>query len=393
MVSMSRLDSWSKQSVPDDSCAEWSGQPYPGRRRADSLLERMVATRGLQRGVTRARCFRSSTGTRFAVWPHTGVSGSVAAIGARASRQNERVIEGFEIGHHTADSDGWLTGTTVVVAREGAVGGVDVRGGGPGTRETDLLQPMTLVERVHAVVIGFPAGLEPHQVVPIVPAAVLFDLGRGGVFGNRPTSDFGELALAAASDQPATGCVGAGTGAVCGGIKAGFGYAEKQLATGVSVAAGVVVNAVGSAVDATTGRLWADHMQSLATPTQTDREALADAYAETPAPLATTIGVVLTDAILSKAQASKLAAVAHDGMARAIRPIHSMVDGDTVFCLASDRRPVAEDPMRALFAFNTLLAAAADVFTDACLDAMLAATSRGSWKSYSDLAPSVLGVK
>jgi L-aminopeptidase/D-esterase-like protein len=364
----------------------------------------------------RARCFRSSTGTRFAVWPHTGVSGSVAAIGALASRQNERVIEGFEIGHHTADSDGWLTGTTVVVAREGAVGGVDVRGGGPGTRETDLLQPMTLVERVHAVVltggsayglaaadgvmegleaagIGFPAGLEPHQVVPIVPAAVLFDLGRGGVFGNRPTSDFGELALAAASDQPATGCVGAGTGAVCGGIKAGFGYAEKQLATGVSVAAGVAVNAVGSAVDATTGRLWADHMQSLATPTQTDREALADAYAETPAPLATTIGVVLTDAILSKAQASKLAAVAHDGMARAIRPIHSMVDGDTVFCLASDRRPVAEDPMRALFAFNTLLAAAADVFTDACLDAMLAATSRGSWKSYSDLAPSVLGVK
>jgi L-aminopeptidase/D-esterase-like protein len=327
------------------------------------------------------------------------------------------VIEGFEIGHHTADSDGWLTGTTVVLARDGAIGGVDVRGGGPGTRETDLLQPTTLVERVHAVVltggsayglaaadgvmvgleaagIGFPAGLEPHQVVPIVPSAVLFDLGRGGVFSNRPTADFGALALAAAtSNQPATGSVGAGTGAVCGGLKSGFGYAESQLALGVSVAACVVVNAVGSAVDPRTGRLWADHMQSLATPTQTEREALADAYAETQAPLATTIGVVLTDAIMSKAQASKVAAVAHDGMARAIRPIHSMVDGDTVFCLASDRRPVAEDPMRALFAFNTLLAAAADVFTDACLDAMLAATSRGSWKSYSDLAPSVLGVK
>ncbi len=331
------------------------------------------------------------------------------------SRQNEQVIEGFEIGHHTADGDGWLTGTTVVVARDGAIGGVDVRGGGPGTRETDLLQPTTLVERVHAVVltggsayglaaasgvmegleaagIGFPAGLEPHQVVPIVPAAVLFDLGRGGVFGNRPTSDFGELALAAAtSDQPATGSVGAGTGAVCGGLKAGFGYAESQLASGVSVAAGVVVNAVGSAVDPTTGRLWADHMQSLATPTRLEREALATAYAQAQVPLATTIGVVLTDAILSKAQASKLAAVAHDGMARAIRPIHSMVDGDTVFCLASDRRPIAEDPARSLFAFNTLLAAAADIFTDACLDAMLAATSRGSWKSYTDLAPSILG--
>jgi L-aminopeptidase/D-esterase-like protein len=331
------------------------------------------------------------------------------------SRQNERVIEGFEIGHHTADSDGWLTGTTVVVARDGAVGGVDVRGGGPGTRETDLLNPTTIIERVHAVVltggsayglaaadgvmlgleaagIGFPVGPEPQHVVPIVPAAVLFDLGRGGVFSNRPASDFGALALAAASkNQPATGSVGAGTGAVCGGIKAGFGYAEKELATGVSVAAGVVVNAVGSAVDPATGRLWADHTQLLTTPTHPEREALATAYAQAQASLATTIGVVLTDAILSKAQATKLAAVAHDGMARAIRPIHSMADGDTVFCLASSHRSMAEDPMRSLFIFNTLLAAAADVFTDACLDAMLAARGRGSLMSYTDLAPSVLG--
>jgi putative pantetheine hydrolase len=324
------------------------------------------------------------------------------------------VIEGFEIGHHTADRDGWLTGTTVVLARQGAVGGVDVRGGGPGTRETDLLQPTTLVERVHAVVltggsayglaaadgvmlgleaagIGFSVGREPHQVVPIVPAAVLFDLGRGGVFSNRPTSDFGALALAAASSsQPMTGSVGAGTGAICGGIKAGFGYAEKQLASGVSVAAAVVVNAAGSAVDPATGRLWADRDQLLAAPARPEREALAAAFTAAQASVATTIGAVMTDAILSKAQATKLAAVAHDGMARAIRPIHSMVDGDTVFCLASDRRPVAEDPMRALLAFNTLLAATADVFTDACLDAMLAARERGSWKSYTDLAPSVL---
>ena len=333
------------------------------------------------------------------------------------SRQNERVIEGFEIGHHTADSDGWLTGTTVVVARDGAVGGVDVRGGGPGTRETDLLNPTTIIERVHAVVltggsayglaaadgvmlgleaagIGFPVGPEPHHVVPIVPAAVLFDLGRGGVFSNRPTSDFGALALAAASSsQPATGSVGAGTGAVCGGIKAGFGYAESQLASGVSVAAAVVVNAAGSAVDPATGRLWADRNQLFATPpTRPEREALAAAFTAAQASVATTIGAVMTDATLSKAQASKLAAVAHDGMARAIRPIHSMVDGDTVFCLASSHRPMAEDPMRSLFAFNTLLAAAADVFTDACLDAMLAARGRGSLMSYTDLAPSVLGI-
>jgi L-aminopeptidase/D-esterase-like protein len=249
-----------------------------------------------------------------------------------------------------------------------------------------------VMEGLEAAGIGFPAGLEPHQVVPIVPAAVLFDLGRGGVFGNRPTADFGALALASAtSNQPATGSVGAGTGAVCGGIKAGFGYAEKQLDSGVSVAAAVVVNAVGSAVDPATGRLWADHTQLLATPTPSEREALTAAYAQAQAPLATTIGVVMTDAVLSKAQSSKLAAVAHDGMARAIRPIHSMVDGDTVFCLASSRRPLAEDPMRSLIDFNTLLAAAADVFADACLDAMLAARERGFWKSYTDLAPSVLG--
>lgn len=325
------------------------------------------------------------------------------------------MIEGFEIGHHTADGDGWLTGTTVVLAREGAVGGVDVRGGGPGTRETDLLHPATTVERVHAVVltggsayglaaangvmtaleaagIGFPVGLEPHQVVPIVPAAVLFDLGRGGVFSNRPTDEFGALAMAAATtNQPATGCVGAGTGALCGGIKAGFGYAETQLPSGISVAAAVVVNAAGSAVDPTTGRLWADHRQLLVRPTDLERDALATAYAAAQTSYATTIGVILTDAILSKAQASKLAAVAHDGMARAIRPIHSMLDGDTVFCLASAHRPVVLDPPHWLFAFNTLLAGVADVFTEACLDAMLAAIGRGVWKSYTELAPSVVG--
>jgi L-aminopeptidase/D-esterase-like protein len=324
------------------------------------------------------------------------------------------VIDGFQIGHHTADSDGWLTGTTVVVAHEGAVGGVDVRGGGPGTRETDLLNPATTIEHVHAVVltggsayglaaangvmaaletagIGFPVGGEPHQVVPIVPAAVLFDLGRGGVFGNRPTDEFGALAFAAAtSNQPASGCVGAGTGALCGGIKGGFGYAERQLASGISIAAAVVVNAAGSAVDSVTGRLWADQMQRLAKPTDHERDALVTAYAQAQASYATTIGVILTDAIVSKAQASKLAAVGHDGMARAIKPIHSMLDGDTVFCLASSRRAVALDPVHWLFAFNTLLAAAAEVFTDACLDAMLAATGRGPWKSYSELAPSAV---
>lgn len=331
------------------------------------------------------------------------------------------MIEGFEIGHHTADSEGWLTGTTVVLARGGAVGGVDVRGGGPGTRETDLLNPTTLVDRINAVVltggsayglaaaggvmegleaagIGWPVGPEPDQVVPIVPAAVIFDLGRGGVFGNRPTHEFGLSALAAASGrQPATGSVGGGTGAVCGGIKGGFGYSEMELDSGLSVAAAVVVNAAGSLVNAANGRLWADRRQLLATPADDEREVLATTYAEAQRPpattigTATTIGVVMTDATLTKAQASKVAAVAHDGMARAIRPVHSLFDGDTIFCLASSHRLVAEDRIRSLFAFNALLAAAADVFADACLDGVLAATGRGAWQSYTELAPSVAG--
>ena len=221
---------------------------------------------------------------------------------------------------------------------------------------------------------------------------MIFDLGRGGVFGNRPTNEFGLLALASATgDQPATGSMGAGTGAVCGGIKGGFGYAEKELESGVSVAAAVVVNAAGSPVNSATGRLWADQMRHLATPSDAEREVLATTFAQARRSVATTIGVVLTNAILTKAQSAKIAAVAHDGMARAVRPVHSMFDGDTVFCLASSRRLLGEDQIQSLFAFNGLLAEAADVFADACLDGIVSATGRGAWKSYADLAPSVLG--
>ena len=323
------------------------------------------------------------------------------------------MVAGFEIGHHTADGDGWLTGTTVVLAREGAVGGVDVRGGGPGTRETDLLDPSTLVERVQAVVLtggsayglaaadgvmqgleqlglGFPVGPEPGQVVPIVPAAVIFDLGRGGSFGHRPTAEFGLAALTAARPgPPATGCVGGGTGAKCGGLKGGFGFAEQALPDGTSVAAAVVVNAAGSAVNPRTGRLWADAEHRLPRPTEAERRALADAAAGAAPSLATTIGVVMTDLALTPAQARKVAAVAHDGLARAIRPVHSMTDGDTVFCLATGLAPVPEDPRAAFTAFNTLLTGAADVFAAACLDALLSATGRGNWPAYADLVPAV----
>jgi L-aminopeptidase/D-esterase-like protein len=321
------------------------------------------------------------------------------------------MVAGFEIGHHTADGDGWLTGTTVVLARDGAVGGVDVRGGGPGTRETDLLDPSTLVQQVQAVVLtggsayglaaadgvmaglealglGFPVGPEPGQVVPIVPAAVIFDLGRGGDFRHRPTAEFGTAALAAARPgRPATGCVGGGTGAKCGGLKGGFGFADQTLPDGAGVAAAVVVNAAGSAVDPRTGRLWADVEHQLPRPTGDERAALAAAEAGAAPSLATTIGVVMTDRALAPAQARKVAAVAHDGLARAVRPVHSMTDGDTVFCLAAGRRPEPTDPAAALEGFTALLTAAADVFAAACLDAMLAATGRGTWPAYTDLVP------
>ncbi len=324
------------------------------------------------------------------------------------------MIDGFGIGHATADRDGWLTGTTVVLAREGATGGVDVRGGGPGTRETDLLDPLALVERVNAVVLtggsayglatadgvmtaleeaghGFQVGPEPTHVVPIVPAAVIFDLGRGGEFSHRPTADFGARAFAAAqsADDPTSGCVGAGTGATCGALKGGFGYAELTLDSGIRVAAAVAVNAAGSAVDPVTGRLHADRRHLLASPTEQERDALAHAGEES-GTIATTIGVIITDARLTKAQANKVAAVGHDGMARAVNPIHTMLDGDTVFCLASGRNDLPADPRAAVSTFNRLIAGAADVFTDACLDAGVSASSRGRWPGYASLAPSAV---
>jgi L-aminopeptidase/D-esterase-like protein len=219
---------------------------------------------------------------------------------------------------------------------------------------------------------------------------VIFDLGRGGRFGNRPTAEFGAGAVAAASaERPESGCVGAGTGAVCGGLKSGFGYAERRLEIGASVAAAVVVNAGGSVVDPVTGRLYADWQRSRPAPRETERAALAAAATRTPPSLGTTIGVLLTDATLTKAQAGKMAALGHDGMARAIVPVHSMFDGDTVFGLASGRRPLGDDPRHALAQFNRLLAAAAEIFAEACLDAVTAAQGRGGWPGYLDLAPSV----
>ena len=190
-------------------------------------------------------------------------------------------VAGIRVGHATRREVGWLTGTTVVLAPDaGAVAGVDVRGGAPGTRETDLLDPRNLVDRVNAVVLtggsafglaaadgvvqslyaaglGWPMG-EPGEVVPIVPAAVLFDLGRGGEFGHAPTASDGTDAVAVASaDAVVQGCVGAGTGARSGGLKGAVGSASAVLDDGTTVAALVVVNSFGAPYDRQTGELLA----------------------------------------------------------------------------------------------------------------------------------------
>ena len=349
-------------------------------------------------------------------------------------------MAGLRVGQVTLDGAGWLTGVTVVLAPPGgAVGGVDVRGGAPGTRETDLLDPRHMVERVHAVVLaggsayglaaahgvltrlaaagrGLPLGTEPSHVVPIVPAAILFDLGRGGVFGHYPGERAGEAAFDAAlgpagADPVACGNVGAGTGAVAGQLKGGLGAASAVIAAPVdgrpartvTVAALAAVNAVGSVADERTGLLYgaqsglAGEFGRLRPPASGELAAAAGLLAPrgrggpsrpaVPPPLNTTIGVVACDASLTKAQCAKLAAVAHDGLARAVRPAHSMFDGDTIFALATGDGPVASPAE-----FHGLLSAAADCFARAVVHGVLAAgsvrTPGGAWPGYLDLFPS-----
>jgi L-aminopeptidase/D-esterase-like protein len=193
-------------------------------------------------------------------------------------------VAGLRVGQHTLFGEGWLSGVTVILAEDGGMtAGVDVRGGGPGTRETDLLDPTATVPQVNAIVlsggsayglasaggvadelgargIGFSVGPTPDQVVPIVPAAVVFDLGRGGQFGLRPGNEAGASAARAAlvERQPLLqGCVGAGTGTVAGGLKGGLGSASTVLSDGAIVAALVVLNAMGSVIDERTGELFA----------------------------------------------------------------------------------------------------------------------------------------
>jgi L-aminopeptidase/D-esterase-like protein len=277
-------------------------------------------------------------------------------------------VHGLKVGHHTLDER--LTGCTVIlVDGEGAVGGVSQRGGAPGTRETDLLDPSNMVDKVNAIVLsgGSAYGLDAAQgvvryleernigwkvgangVVPIVPAAILFDLGFGGKPKVRPTADCGQRAAIAASTSPVIeGNVGAGAGATVGkmgggrSMKGGLGSAAIALPNGLVVAAIVAVNAVGDVVDPTTG-------QTVAGMRTEDGKSLADArkllrngvLLRRPPPRPgenTTIGVVATNARLSKADVNRLAIMGDDGFAKAIVPSHTVGDGDTVFALATGR--------------------------------------------------------
>ncbi|MEU0856026.1 P1 family peptidase [Streptomyces griseofuscus] len=329
-------------------------------------------------------------------------------------------VAGVRVGHATRTGDGRLTGTTVVLAPEGgAVAAVDVRGGGPGTKETDALDPRNVVQRVDAIVLtggsaygldaasgvmawleergrGVRVGPDPAHVVPVVPAACVFDLGRGGDFRARPDAATGRAAVeAAAASAPGApvpqGCVGAGTGAATGRLKGGIGTASTVLESGITVAALVVANAAGSVLDPRTGVLYGELYDGrVAYPEKEVHEAALRRLEEsgagrTPPPLNTTLAVVATDAELTKAQAQKLAGTAHDGIARAVRPVHLLHDGDTVFTLATGTRPLAAHPL----ALNELLAAGADLVTRAIVKAVRAAEPvdgpGGVWPSYGEL--------
>jgi L-aminopeptidase/D-esterase-like protein len=275
-------------------------------------------------------------------------------------------VHGLRVGHHTLSER--LTGCTVILVEgDGAVGGVAQRGGAPGTRETDLLDPLNMVDKVNAVVLsgGSAYGLDAAQgavryleersigwkvgksgVVPIVPAAILFDLGFGNNPKVRPTADCGYRAAVAASMAPVVeGNVGAGAGATVGkmgggrSMKGGLGSAALALDNGLVVAAIVAVNAVGDIVDPTTG-------QTVAGVRTEDGKSLADArkllrsgvLLRRPPPRPgenTTIGLVATNARLTKAEVNRLALMGDDGFAKAIVPSHTVGDGDTVFALAT----------------------------------------------------------
>ncbi len=314
-------------------------------------------------------------------------------------------VPGIEVGH--AQDEEALTGCTVILCWHGAVAGVDQRGGAPGTRETDLLKPVNLVEQVHAVLltggsafgldaaggvmrfleeqgIGFNVGVAR---VPIVPAAVIFDLALGRA-DRRPDPEMGYRAAASASRRPVDeGNVGAGCGASVGKIlgmkqamKAGLGSAAIRLSGGIVVGALMVVNAFGDVINPQNGQIVAGARATQLGPLRLGR---ADGFLDTLELMKTlpgrallqfatrtntVIGVVATNARLSKAEATRVAQMAQDGVARTIRPAHTLLDGDTLFALSTGNKRTD---------ISALGAVAAEVVAEAILRAVRKAHSAG----------------
>ncbi len=390
-------------------------------------VSEQAARRGLDRGAVAPQ---AQTETRE----------DLATKGRRPSEPLNRGgltdVEGVRVGHVQRIGDGWLSGVTVVLPPPGTVGAVDVRGGGPGTHETDALDPSTLVPTVDAVCLtggsayglaaaggvqrwceehglGFPVGPpeDPRSVlVPIVPAAAIFDLGRGGDPGARPDAGMGYAAAAAAgacdaATSPSRGGVGAGTGAVLAGrlLKGGVGTASVRLPGGIVVGALAVVNALGSPFDPVTGALLGagfvpPGLARPGMPVATEAERLAELMRRTaggPAsggsPVNTTLAVVATNVRLDPARARRTAMAAHDGLARALAPVHTLLDGDTVFVLSTGQLALPEEDVPALVGVQ---AAAADAVLLAVLDGVLSAratrTPALNVPGYLDVCPSAL---
>jgi L-aminopeptidase/D-esterase-like protein len=314
-------------------------------------------------------------------------------------------IEGVRVGH--AHDEVALTGCTVILCEGGAVGGVDQRGGAPGTRETDLLRPLHLVQNVHAVVLtggsafgldaagGVMKYLEEKNIgfdtqvarVPIVPAAVLFDLNVGNP-KVRPDAAMGYAACQnATSDEAANGNIGAGAGATVGKVfglgqamKSGVGTASIDLGGGLIVGALVAVNSFGDVVDPGTGKILAG-ARKIDLPLAKKAEGIQ--FADTLATMKsfvgktimhfasrsnTVIGVVATNADLTKEETNKVAQMAHDGLARAIRPAHTLFDGDTIFTMATGKKKAD---------VNLIGAYAAEVTAQAIVRSVMFAKSAG----------------
>ena len=316
-------------------------------------------------------------------------------------------VPGIKVGH--AQDVAAVTGCTVVLCEAGATGGVDQRGGAPGTRETDLLRPMHLVEQVHAVLLaggsaygldaagGVMAYLERQGVgydarvakVPIVPAAILFDLGIGDP-AVRPDAAMGLAACEAASDSsPEQGSVGAGAGCTVGSVfgpgfqtKGGIGTASVDLGGGLVVGALVAVNAFGDVIDPDNGAIIAGartpptgegYADTLAT-----MRAMAGKAITGIASRNTVIGVVATNARLTKEETNKVAQMAHNGLARTIRPAHTQFDGDTIFALATGKKETN---------VSLIGAYAAEVMAEAVVSGVQVATSLGGCPAAVDLNP------